>query len=190
MWQLAGQMKPVPIRERAQADLQSAEKKLKAKLDDPSSRLARAIAYFQLGENQKALDEFQVVIAKNPEAVIAKEYRIVALARLRRKQDAMSEPREASRRETPQSTPSSTWALSSRPNWARVRIRHLTTWTLRSGTNPRIQSCDMTPPVPFAKRQEPSPARTRQWVVDLRSDVFAIAQGGDQEQRCRLRKDG
>ena len=75
-------------RERAQADLQSAEKKLKTKPDDLDSRLARAMANFRLGENQKALDDLQVVIGKNPEAVSAKQYRVIALARLGKKQDA------------------------------------------------------------------------------------------------------
>ena len=46
------------------ADLQSAEKKLKTKPDDLDVRLARVIANFRLGENQKAFDDLQVVIGK------------------------------------------------------------------------------------------------------------------------------
>ena len=49
------------------------------------------LANFRLGENQKALDDLQVVIGKNPEAVSAKQYRVIALARLGKKQDAQSE---------------------------------------------------------------------------------------------------
>jgi formylglycine-generating enzyme required for sulfatase activity len=49
------------------------------------------MANFRLGENQKALNDFQVVIGKNPEAVSAKQYRVIALARLGKKQDAQSE---------------------------------------------------------------------------------------------------
>ena len=86
-----GAGKPQPTRERAQADLQSAEKKLKTKPDDPDARLTRAVANFRLGENQKALDDLQVVIGNNPEAVSAKQYKVIALARLGKKQDAQSE---------------------------------------------------------------------------------------------------
>jgi formylglycine-generating enzyme required for sulfatase activity len=82
---------PQPIRERAQADLHSAENKLKTKPDDLDARLARAMAQFRLGENQKALDDLQVVVGKNPEAIRPKQYLVIALARLGRKQDAQSE---------------------------------------------------------------------------------------------------
>ena len=88
---VSGASKPQSTRERARADLQSAEKKLKTKPDDLDARLARAMANFRLGENQKALDDLQVVIGKNPEAVSAKQYRVIALARLGKKQDAKSE---------------------------------------------------------------------------------------------------
>ena len=40
------------------AALQAAEAALKAKPDDLNARFARASAYFQLGENQKAIDDF------------------------------------------------------------------------------------------------------------------------------------
>ena len=86
-----GASKPQPTRERAQADLQSAEKKLKTKPDDLDARFSRAMANFRLGEDQKALDDLQVVIGKNPEAVSAKQYRAIALARLGKKQDALTE---------------------------------------------------------------------------------------------------
>ncbi len=88
---VSGASQSQPVRERAHADLQSAEKKLKAKPDDLGARLARAMANFRLGENQKALDDLQVVVGKNPEAVAAKQYRVIALARLGKKQDAKSE---------------------------------------------------------------------------------------------------
>ena len=88
---VSGASKPQPTRERAQADLENADKKLKTKPDDLDARLARAMANFRLGENQKALDDLQVVIGKNPEAVSAKQYRVIALARLGKKQDALTE---------------------------------------------------------------------------------------------------
>jgi formylglycine-generating enzyme required for sulfatase activity len=49
------------------------------------------VANLRLGENQKALDDLQFVIGKNPEAGSARQYKVVALARLRRKQDALTE---------------------------------------------------------------------------------------------------
>ncbi len=88
---VSGTSKPQPTRERAQADLESAQKKLKPKPDDPDARLARAMANFRLGENQKALDDFQFVIGKNLDSVPAKVYKVIALARLVKKQDAKSE---------------------------------------------------------------------------------------------------
>ena len=88
---VSGASRPQSPRERAQADLQSAAKKLKIKPDDLDARLDCAAASFRLGENQKALDDLQFVIEKNPEALSAKQYRIIALARLGKKQDARSE---------------------------------------------------------------------------------------------------
>ena len=101
---VSGASKPQPTRERAQADLQSAEKKLKTKPDDLDARLARAMANFRLGENQKALDDLQVVIGKNPEAVSAKQYRVIALARLGKKQDALSELEKFQKGDAPESS--------------------------------------------------------------------------------------
>ena len=101
---VSGAGKPQPTRERAQADLQSAEKKLKTKPDDLDARLARAMANFRLGENQKALDDLQVVIGKNPEAVSAKQYRVIALARLGKKQDALSELAKFQKEDAPESS--------------------------------------------------------------------------------------
>ncbi len=77
--------------ERARAEFQRAEQKLKTKPDDVDALLARAVANFRLGDNQKALDDLQVVIGKNPDAASAKPYRCIALARLRKNQDALTE---------------------------------------------------------------------------------------------------
>ncbi len=49
------------------------------------------MANFRLGENQKALDDLQVVIAKDLEAISAKQCRVIALTRLGKKQDALAE---------------------------------------------------------------------------------------------------
>ena len=88
---VSGASKPQPIRERCQADLDSAEKKLNTKPDDADARLTRAMAHLRLGENQKALADLQVVMSKNPDSVPAKQYRVITLARLGKKQDARSE---------------------------------------------------------------------------------------------------
>ncbi len=88
---VSGAGKSQPVRERAQADFQIAEKKLKAKPDDLDARLSRAMANFRLGESQKALDDLQVVVGKNPDAMSAKQYRVISLARLAKKQDAKTE---------------------------------------------------------------------------------------------------
>ncbi len=49
------------------------------------------MANVRLGEDQKALDDLQVVIGKTPQALAAKQYRVIALARLGKKHDALSE---------------------------------------------------------------------------------------------------
>lgn len=68
---ISGAGQPPPTRERAQVALENADKKVKSKPDDLDARLARAMANFRLGENQKALDDFQVVTGKNPDAISA-----------------------------------------------------------------------------------------------------------------------
>jgi eukaryotic-like serine/threonine-protein kinase len=87
---VCGASKPLPTRDRAQAALESADEKLKTKPDDLGALLARAMANLRLGENQKALDDLGVVIGKNPKAAFAKQYKVVAVARLGKKQDAVT----------------------------------------------------------------------------------------------------
>jgi len=91
-----------PARERAHADLQSAEKKLETAPADPDARLARGLANFLLGENQKALDDLRVEIGKNPAAVLANQYRVIALARLGKKQEALTELAKFQKDDTPE----------------------------------------------------------------------------------------
>ena len=101
---VSGASKTQTTRERAQAALESADKKLKTKPDDLDARLARAMANFRLGENQKALDDLQVVIGKNPEAVSAKQYRVIALARLGKKPDALTELAKFQKEDAPENS--------------------------------------------------------------------------------------
>jgi len=79
------------VRDRVQAALASAGEVLKTKPDDLDSRLARAMAYFRLRENQKALDDLKVVVGKRPWAISPKECQIIALAQLGNTQEARSE---------------------------------------------------------------------------------------------------
>ena len=69
---VSGAGRTQPIRERVLADLAVAQRKLKTKPDDLDARLSRAMAHLRLGENQKALDDLQIVIGKNPENISAK----------------------------------------------------------------------------------------------------------------------
>jgi serine/threonine protein kinase/formylglycine-generating enzyme required for sulfatase activity/tetratricopeptide (TPR) repeat protein len=98
---VSGASKPEAARERAQADLERAEKKLKSKPNDLDARLARAVANFRLGDNQKALDDFQAVVEQNTEAESAQQYRVIALARLGRKKDALFELEKYQKAEVP-----------------------------------------------------------------------------------------
>ncbi len=60
------------------------------------------MANLGLGENQRALDDLQFVIGKNPDADFAKQYKVIALARLGRKQDALSELAKFQRGDRPE----------------------------------------------------------------------------------------
>ena len=65
---LAAAPPPPSTKERATPALQVAEAALKAKPDDLNARFGRASAYFQLGENPKAIDDLNAVIEKAPQA--------------------------------------------------------------------------------------------------------------------------
>jgi tetratricopeptide (TPR) repeat protein len=102
---VSGACKPPAVRERARAALEGAQrKKLKTKPDDVDARLSRGMANFRLGENQKALEDLQVVIGNHPDAISAKQYRVIALARLGKKQDAQSELAKFQTDDSPQSS--------------------------------------------------------------------------------------
>jgi serine/threonine protein kinase/formylglycine-generating enzyme required for sulfatase activity/tetratricopeptide (TPR) repeat protein len=96
--------KPPSIHDQAQAALEKADQKLKTKPDDLDARFSRAMAHFRLGENQQALDDLQVVIGKNPQATAAKQYKLLVLARLGKKQDAHSELAKFQQEETAESS--------------------------------------------------------------------------------------
>src|SRR5262249_47020543 len=58
----------------------------------------------RLGENQNALDDLQFVIGKDRESIPAKEYRVIVLARLGKKQDALTEPAKFHKEDVPESS--------------------------------------------------------------------------------------
>ena len=186
---VSGASKPNPTRERAQADLQSAEKKLKTKPDDLDARLARAMANLRLGENRKALDDLQFVIGKNPEAVSARQYRVIALARLGKKQDA-----HVRTGEVPEGRrPGAFQALPRRRRGGRLGEGADKAFeALEAALRKRPQDADL--------RYDAARAFSLASKAVARSDEAkgrrlagaksAIAQGGGQERRCRFRQDG
>jgi serine/threonine protein kinase/formylglycine-generating enzyme required for sulfatase activity len=101
---VSGAGNPQAIRERVLADLVNADKKLKTKPDDLDARFSRAMASLRLGENQKALDDLQFVIGKSPESIAAKQYRVIALARLGKKLDTQTELAKFEREEVSEGT--------------------------------------------------------------------------------------
>jgi len=82
---------PPSTRERASADLKTAEAGLKAKPDDPSARFARASAYLQLGECAKAINDLDSVIKTAPQLAHAFHLRAVTHARLGHKDEAKAD---------------------------------------------------------------------------------------------------
>jgi|GEM_PF-151894 len=83
---------PLPsTKERAASALQVAEAALKAKPDDLNARFARASAYFQLGENPKAIDDLNAVIKKAPQTTVDYQSRAIAHARLGHKDQARAD---------------------------------------------------------------------------------------------------
>ena len=88
---VSGSEPPRSTRERARVSLEVAEAALKAKPDDLNARLARASAYFQLGENPKAIDDLNAVIKKAPQTTVAYQSRALAHAHLGHKDEALAD---------------------------------------------------------------------------------------------------
>jgi formylglycine-generating enzyme required for sulfatase activity/tetratricopeptide (TPR) repeat protein len=99
---ISGESKPRASIDRARAAVATANRKLRRKSDDLDARLTRAMANSRLGEDQKALDDLQVVIGKDPESIPARQYRVISLARLGKMQDAQSELARFRKEETPE----------------------------------------------------------------------------------------
>ncbi len=95
---------PATTSERATVALQKAEASLKAKPGDPGGRFARANAWFELGEYQKAIDDFDAVIKQAPQLANAVQLRSIARARLGQKAEARADLAEFQKRNSDQST--------------------------------------------------------------------------------------
>ena len=186
---VSGTSQPQAIRDRAQAALESAEKKLKTKPDDLDSRLSRAMANFRLGENQKALDDLQIVIRKNPDSIPAKQYRGIALARLGKKQDARSELANFQKETVPERS--------------KLYLATVVAAELGEGTDKALEGLDS------AIQKQPADAELRYDAArafslastavshsdkakgrQLAERCSPVAQGSGQERRCRFRQDG
>ena len=99
---ISGLSKPRTVQDLARDELERAEKKLETAPENPAFRMSRAMANFRLGENQKVVDDLQVVIGKNPEGVPARQYRVITLARQGKKKDAQSEAEKFQKGDAPE----------------------------------------------------------------------------------------
>ncbi|HLN28584.1 MAG TPA: protein kinase [Gemmataceae bacterium] len=80
---------PIPsTKERYTEQLQEAEKLLQGKPNDAAARLQRALAYFNLEDNQKALADLSLVIKQLPQEVSGYQYRAIVQARLGKGKEA------------------------------------------------------------------------------------------------------
>jgi len=98
---------PTSTRVRAQASLAAAERILSAKPDDPIARYTRAMAYFHLGEDLKALVDLGLLIEKAPQFADvrhARVYRAIIHARLGQKKEAQEDLAFFQKGSTPESS--------------------------------------------------------------------------------------
>ena len=78
-------------KERHEQQLKEAEEGLKSKPDDADLRLNRAVAYFYLGETEKALPDLSWFIGKQPKEADGYLYRAIAFARLGQVKEAKAD---------------------------------------------------------------------------------------------------
>ena len=95
---------PPTITERATTNLKEAEAAIKAKPDDTSARLTRAVANFQLGNHQASLDDLDAIIQKAPQTAMALQYRSLAHAKLHHKKEALEDAAAYRKADVPESS--------------------------------------------------------------------------------------
>ena len=83
--------KPQPIADRAGRRSTHAEKALEATPNDAEARFHRATAHFRLGEMQKAVDDLDALIKRDPDVADVLRYRVITLARLGKTDEALTE---------------------------------------------------------------------------------------------------
>jgi formylglycine-generating enzyme required for sulfatase activity len=79
---------PVSAKERASAALKAAADAIKARPDDQSVRFSRAVSNYQLGNDQDAIADLNLLIEKAPAGGLGVQYRAMAHARLRHAKEA------------------------------------------------------------------------------------------------------
>ncbi len=84
-------------RERAAARLKENEAAIKTNQDDHEARFGRALANYDLGNAQAALDDLEVLGKKSPDMSRRSVYRAIALARLHHKKEALEAAAAANR---------------------------------------------------------------------------------------------
>jgi serine/threonine protein kinase/formylglycine-generating enzyme required for sulfatase activity/tetratricopeptide (TPR) repeat protein len=99
------------IAEHARSTLEHAEKALKANPDDAKARLQAAMSSFRLGEMQKALNDLDALVKKDPDATVALRYRAIVLPRLGRGADAQAELNRFRNRNEPEIAKSTLTAI-------------------------------------------------------------------------------
>jgi formylglycine-generating enzyme required for sulfatase activity len=88
---------------RANLSLHAAEAALKADPNDLGARLRRASARLDLGENQKAIEDLDVVIKKSPQEMQAYQFHAIAHARLGHKEEAKADLEQYRKGNAPES---------------------------------------------------------------------------------------
>jgi formylglycine-generating enzyme required for sulfatase activity/tetratricopeptide (TPR) repeat protein len=86
--------KPGPIpssKDRYTQQLKGVEKVLQSKPNDVAARLQRALAYLNLGDNDKALADLSLVIKQSPNVPMAYQYRAIVHARLGKAKEASTD---------------------------------------------------------------------------------------------------
>ena len=148
-------------RERHQAALEVAEKTLRAKPDDLNARYARAVAHLMLGENQKAIDDLNLVIEKAPQAAGASRYRAIAHARLGKKTEALGDLAKAEFQEGVDSQKLCLAAVVVAAELDEGADRAIEALEKCFGSGPRTPGSTTSPPALTPSPPRPSPRSTR-----------------------------
>ena len=132
-------------------------------------------AYFQLGENQKAIDDLDAVIKKSPQQTEAYQYRAIAHARLGHKDQARADLEKFEKGNVQREPEALPGGRSWRRNWVREPTRRWRRSKRPSRSSPRIPTCTTMPPVPTPWHLRLLPGRTRRGVSRCQSEPSACS---------------